>query len=82
MGVCGGAVLPPIQAVIHDHSNVNTSYVMPLIAFVVVLFYSLIGYRLIKYVDEEIEVIHDDVSEDLSNGGDKKPSVMEIELNR
>ncbi|KAG1140853.1 hypothetical protein G6F37_008770 [Rhizopus arrhizus] len=82
MGVCGGAVLPPIQAVIHDHSNVNTSYVMPLIAFVVVLFYSLIGYRLIKYVDEEIEVVRDDVSEDLSNGSDKKPSVMEIELNR
>ncbi|KAG1244301.1 hypothetical protein G6F68_015503 [Rhizopus microsporus] len=27
MGVCGGAVLPPIQAVIHDHSNVNTSYI-------------------------------------------------------
>lgn len=79
MGVSGGAVLPPIQAVAHDHANVNISYIIPLIAFVVVLFYSLVGSKWIMYVDDEIQVIHDGDSEDLSSGSEKKPSVMEIE---
>jgi FHS family L-fucose permease-like MFS transporter len=56
MGVSGGAVLPPIQAVIHDHSNVNISFVITLVAYVVTFFYGLIFCRWIKYVDEDIEV--------------------------
>ncbi|CAO3662884.1 unnamed protein product [Rhizopus stolonifer] len=79
MGVSGGAVLPPIQAVAHDHANVNISYIIPLIAFVVVLFYSLVGSKWIMYVDDEIQVIHDGDSGNLSSGSEKKPSVMEIE---
>lgn len=54
MGVSGGAVLPPIQAVIHDHSNVNISFVIPLVAYVVVLLYGTVGCRWIRYVDEDI----------------------------
>ena len=54
MGVSGGAVLPPIQAVIHDHSNVNIAFVVPLVAYVVVLLYGTVGCRWIKYVDEDI----------------------------
>lgn len=54
MGVSGGAVLPPIQAVIHDHTNVNLSFVIPLVAYVVVLLYGTVGCRWIRYVDEDI----------------------------
>jgi FHS family L-fucose permease-like MFS transporter len=53
MGVSGGAVLPPVQAVIHDHVNVNISFIIPLIAYVITFFYSTLGCRWIKYVDEE-----------------------------
>lgn len=53
-GVSGGAVLPPIQAVIHDNVNVNVSFVIPLIAFVVVLSYGLVGHRWVRYVDDPI----------------------------
>ncbi|KAI8883019.1 L-fucose:H+ symporter permease [Backusella circina FSU 941] len=55
MGVSGGAVLPPVQAVIHDRVNVNISFVIPLIAYVIVFFYSTLGSRWIKYIDEEEE---------------------------
>ncbi|GAA5805223.1 hypothetical protein HPULCUR_010737 [Helicostylum pulchrum] len=53
-GVSGGAVLPPIQAVIHDNVNVNISFVIPLIAFVVVLAYGIVGHRWVRYVDDPI----------------------------
>ncbi|KAI9280784.1 major facilitator superfamily domain-containing protein [Sporodiniella umbellata] len=77
MGISGGAVLPPIQAVAHDHSNVNVSFIVPLIAYVVVLLYSLFGSRWIMYVDDEIQVIHDGNSEVISS--EKKLSVENIE---
>lgn len=67
MGVSGGAVLPPIQAVIHDHTNVNISFVIPLVAYVVVFFYGTIGCRLIKYVDEDLAFNHGVVSLDENN---------------
>jgi FHS family L-fucose permease-like MFS transporter len=57
MAVSGGCFLPPIQAVIHDHTNVNISFIMPLIAWCVVLFYGLVGHRWIKYVDEPLTVL-------------------------
>ena len=53
MGFSGGAVLPPVQAVILDRVNVNFSFVIPLIAYVITFFYSTLGCRWIKYVDEE-----------------------------
>ncbi|KAG2229241.1 hypothetical protein INT48_008644 [Thamnidium elegans] len=54
MGTSGGALLPPIQAVVHEQVNVSVSFVVPLAAFAFVLFYSLVGYRWIRYVDEPI----------------------------
>ncbi|CAO3625917.1 unnamed protein product [Mucor hiemalis] len=80
MGVSGGAVLPPVQAIIHDHTNVNISFVIPLIAWVVVLFYGTLGHRWIRYVDDPIV---DNISynnegfEDNSNSN--KPVVTEKE---
>ncbi|KAH0440871.1 major facilitator superfamily transporter [Colletotrichum camelliae] len=38
-GVAGGAVFPPIQAAIADHSSTRISYVVPLVGFVYVLGY-------------------------------------------
>lgn len=54
MGTSGGALLPPIQAVVHEKVNVSVSFVVPLVAFAFVLFYSLVGYRWIRYVDDPI----------------------------
>lgn len=54
MGTSGGALLPPIQAVVHEKVNINVSFVVPLIAFCFVMFYSVIGHRWIRYVDEPI----------------------------
>lgn len=42
------------MAAIHDHTNVNIAFVIPLIAFIVVLIYGLVGHRWIRYVDEPI----------------------------
>lgn len=42
------------MAAIHDHTNVNIAFVIPLIAFVVVLIYGLVGHRWIRYVNEPI----------------------------
>lgn len=42
MGVCGGAVFPPIQGAIADSSaGTRTSYVVPMVGFVVVFVYVL-----------------------------------------
>lgn len=54
MGTAGGAFMPPIQAVVHDRTNVNISYVVPLAGFVFVLFYAVLGHRWVKYVNEPI----------------------------
>ncbi|KAI7897330.1 major facilitator superfamily domain-containing protein [Mucor mucedo] len=54
MGTAGGACLPPIQAVVHDHTNVNISFIVPLIAFVFVFGYAIIGHTWIKYVNEPL----------------------------
>lgn len=76
MGVSGGAVLPPIQAVVHDHTNVNISYVIPLIAFCFVLFYSLVGCKWIKYTDDIPAGVD---QKDVLSIEDEKPAVIQTE---
>ncbi|KAM3086302.1 hypothetical protein ACMFMG_000438 [Clarireedia jacksonii] len=39
MGVCGGAIFPPIQGAIADSAGIRISYVVPLVGFVYVLGY-------------------------------------------
>lgn len=41
MGVCGGAIFPPIQGAIADSAGTRISYVVPLVGFVYVLGYVL-----------------------------------------
>jgi FHS family L-fucose permease-like MFS transporter len=82
MGVSGGAVLPPLQAVVHDHVNVNISFVIPLIAFVVVFLYGAIGHRWIIYVDDPIVdtvSFNDETFEGDRLGSEKKAVVTEKE---
>ncbi len=41
MAILGGALLTPLQGMLSDAAGINTSFLVPLICFVVVLFYAL-----------------------------------------
>lgn len=45
MAIVGGAVLPPIQGWVADHSNIQASFIVPVVAFAYIAFYGLYGYR-------------------------------------
>jgi FHS family L-fucose permease-like MFS transporter len=46
MAIVGGAILPPILAYIADKTdNIQYGYVVPLLSFVVVLYFGLKGYK-------------------------------------
>jgi FHS family L-fucose permease-like MFS transporter len=45
MAIVGGAVLPPLQGWVADHSNIQRSFVVPIFAFAYIAFYGLYGYR-------------------------------------
>jgi len=45
MAIAGGAVFPPIMGIIADSIGVQISFVIPCFCFVIVLIYSLIGYK-------------------------------------
>jgi FHS family L-fucose permease-like MFS transporter len=55
MGVGGGMLIPPVEAVIKDHSNINYAFIVTLFCFVTVFAYATVGHRWIRYVDEELE---------------------------
>jgi FHS family L-fucose permease-like MFS transporter len=46
MAILGGAILPPVQGWIADHTNIQLSFVVPLIAYAYVAFYGAIGHRI------------------------------------
>ena len=48
MAVLGGAILPPVQGWIADHSNIQLSFIVPLIAYSYVAFYGAVGHRIGK----------------------------------
>ena len=45
MAILGGAVLPPLQGAVADRFGIQTSFVVPMIAFAYVGFYGRYGYR-------------------------------------
>jgi FHS family L-fucose permease-like MFS transporter len=45
MAILGGAVIVPFQGWIIDQTNVNTSYLIPLTCFAIVLVYSLFAHK-------------------------------------
>lgn len=40
MAILGGALLTPMQGMVSDHSNINVSYLVPMVCFLVVLAYA------------------------------------------
>jgi len=46
MAILGGAILPPVQGWIADHSNIQLSFIVPLIAYAYVAFYGAVGHRI------------------------------------
>ncbi len=56
MSIVGGAVLPPILGYIADRTgNIQYGYVVPLICFLVVLYFGMKGY---KHSEKAVEVLH------------------------
>jgi MFS transporter, FHS family, L-fucose permease len=56
MAIVGGAVLPPLLGVISDKTgSIQNGYVVPLICFLVVLYYGLKGY---KHSEKAVEILH------------------------
>lgn len=54
MSIVGGALLPPVLGYIADTTkNIQTGYVVPLVCFIVILFFGLKGYK-IKIHEQEI----------------------------
>jgi FHS family L-fucose permease-like MFS transporter len=51
MGILGAAVLPPIQGRVADHTSIQTSFIVPMIAFAYIAFYGLYGYRAGRNLD-------------------------------
>ena len=49
MAMVGGALLPPIQGVIADYSDIHLSFLVPIICYSYLVFYGLCGYK--KYQD-------------------------------
>jgi MFS transporter, FHS family, L-fucose permease len=45
MAIVGGAILPLIQGAIADHIGLHHAFVLPVIAFLYILFYALVGSR-------------------------------------
>lgn len=56
MSIVGGAVLPPILGYIADKTNnIQYGYIVPLLCFVVVLYFGVKGY---KHSEKAVEVLH------------------------
>jgi MFS transporter, FHS family, L-fucose permease len=45
MAILGGALLPPLQGAIADHVGIQTSFVVPMVAFAYIAFYGIYGYK-------------------------------------
>ena len=45
MSILGGALLPPLQGMVSDHTNIYTSYAVPAFCFMVVTAYAVYAHR-------------------------------------
>ncbi len=49
MSIVGGAILPRIYGIISDATNnIQTGFIVPLVCFIIILFFALKGYKVIK----------------------------------
>ena len=52
MAILGGAILPPLQGYIADHTgNLQFSFIVPLVAYAYVAFYGAIGHKMGRQAD-------------------------------
>jgi len=54
MGILGAAVLPPLQGAIADHFGIQTSFIVPMVAFAYIAFYGIYGYKAGRQAKPEI----------------------------
>ncbi len=52
MAILGGAIFPAIMGRISDASNIQTAFVVPLVCYVYILYFSLKGYRPVRIARE------------------------------
>ncbi len=52
MAILGGAILPPAQGWVADKFDIQTSFVVPMLAFAYIAFYGLYGYRAGRHLDQ------------------------------
>src|SRR5207237_3350776 len=45
MAIIGGAVFPAIMGRISDATNIQTAFIVPLVCYVYILYFALVGYR-------------------------------------
>ncbi|EAL5963392.1 sugar MFS transporter [Campylobacter jejuni] len=45
MAIVGGALVPPIQGLVADYSNLLASYIVPMLCYFYILFFALKGYK-------------------------------------
>src|SRR5262249_61868499 len=45
MSIIGGGIIPPIMGRISDLSNIQFAFIVPLICYVYVLYFALLGYK-------------------------------------
>jgi FHS family L-fucose permease-like MFS transporter len=45
MAIIGGAIFPAIMGGISDASNIQTAFIVPLICYVYILYFALVGYK-------------------------------------
>ena len=56
MAIVGGAVLPPLLGLISDKTNnIQNGYFVPLVCFLVILYFGLKGY---KHTEKAVEILH------------------------
>jgi MFS transporter, FHS family, L-fucose permease len=56
MVILGGAVLPPLQGWIADNWGIQTSFVVPIVAFAYIAFYGIYGYKAGRNVPAAVPV--------------------------
>jgi len=45
MAIIGGAIFPAIMGRISDATNIQTAFVVPLICYLYILYFALVGYK-------------------------------------
>lgn len=74
MGVAGGALFPPLMALLKDNRSIHISFVLPLVGFAMEFVYGLWGSKWVWYVND---TKHDAEEGSSSSTGLDKPTAVE-----